>query len=89
MKFQWTAVVEVWLYIESEPIKISIISFVTGKCSCYDSLDDEGYGKCQKGHPDTNNLAACYVSQPSNCSDAKHVPELPGRQISSYACKSV
>ena len=68
-------------------LRYCLYESVIGNCSCYDYLDDEGYGKCKKRHPDTNNLAACYVNQPTNCSDAKYIPGQPGRQISSYACK--
>ena len=64
--------------------------FTLDNCSCDDYIDSNGYGNCQKPHPDTNNLVVCYVKYPSNCSDAKDISVIrprSQRQISTYACK--
>ena len=58
-----------------------------GNCSCYDFVDTNGYGNCEKGHINKNNLTVCYVHQPTNCPDVLDSSAFPGRQISSYACR--
>ena len=59
----------------------------SGKCSCHNFTDIDGYGNCQKGHPNKNNLNVCYVNQPNNCPDTLQSGALRGREISAYACK--
>ena len=64
------------------------LQFLTGleDCTCYDFVDEDGYGNCLKGHPNKNGLLVCYVKQPTSCNDTIDNLSLPGREISSLAC---
>ena len=57
-------------------------------CSCSLHVDNNGNGKCRKPFSGLNNKFACYVNEPTTCSDVKHVDlGQSQRKISAQACQ--
>ena len=56
-------------------------------CTCKDLINSDGFGNC-KGYrdPNRNYKFACYVVQPSNCTDLVASLTNPGEMSSTQPC---
>ena len=66
----------------------SIIKFLGSNCKCKDLINRNNVGNCKGKKPSQfgRKFVACYVTQPSNCTDLKDSGTNPGEQLSVNAC---
>ena len=66
----------------------SIIKFLGSNCKCKDLINQNNVGNCQGKKPSQfrRKFVACYVTQPSDCTDLKDSGTNPGEQLSVNAC---
>ena len=72
----------------TNPTYNAIITFLVKSCSCKDLINKDNVGNCKGRKPIQFKQAdfACYVVQPSNCSDLKNSTTNPGEKLSVEAC---
>merc|ERR1712051_1133720 len=56
-------------------------------CSCSDFTNENGFGKCKKGHSTFGGSSICYVNLPSSCLDLIQSKTHSGRYLSADACQ--
>merc|ERR1712051_952964 len=56
-------------------------------CSCSDFTNENGFGKCKKGHSSFGGSSICYVNLPSSCLDLIQSKTHSGRYLSADACQ--
>ena len=73
------------------PYSYDIILIVENSCICKDLINKNGVGNCKGVKPSQFNgdHFACYVIQPSNCTDLKTSGTNPGEKLSAQACLSL
>ena len=69
-------------------VKYSNIKFPGRNCKCKDLINRNNVGNCKGKKPSQfgKKFVACYVTQPSSCTDLKDSGTNPGEQLSVNAC---
>ena len=77
--------------IENSNIFYNLLFIVENTCICKDLVNKNGVGNCKGVKPSQFNgdHFACYVIQPSNCTDLKTSGTNPGEKLSAEACLSL
>jgi len=58
-------------------------------CTCKDKVNHKGMGNCKGARSNHFGKVACYVNQPTSCSDARHSNHFPEEMYSAEACNVV
>ena len=69
--------------------KCSNIKISGSSCQCKDLINQNNVGNCKGKKPSQfrRKFAACYVTQPSGCTDLKNSSTNPGELLSVNACR--
>ena len=59
---------------------------ILGTCTCKNLVNKDGIGNCEGTKSVAFGKVACYVNQPSSCSDLKNSGTNPGEKYSAVAC---
>ena len=64
------------------------IKFPGSNCECKDLINQNNVGNCKGKKPSQfrRKFVACYVTQPSGCTDLKDSGTNPGEKLSANAC---